>query len=129
MFTRYRTNSKPFRFKTRPDFFGSPIRTANRTRIRPVPCKRKAESYKLVSGSEFVRNRVIVVLNNIIRRTKQREQIIISSKCNFNTVLILYTMPVLYRTGHLSVLNPLVPPNILQDKENCLCEENFLETS
>ena len=50
VFTRYRTNSKPFGLKTRPDFFGSPIRTANRTRIRPVlwvpwvPCKRKAES-------------------------------------------------------------------------------------
>ena len=37
VFTRYWTNSKPFQFKTTPDFFGSPIRTANRTRIRPVP--------------------------------------------------------------------------------------------
>ena len=63
--TRYRTNSKPFGFKTTPDFFGSPIRTANGTRIRPVPwvpCKRKAESYKLVNGSEFIRSRVNVVL-------------------------------------------------------------------
>ena len=68
VFTRYRTNSKPFRFKTRPDFFGCPIRTANRTWIRPVPwvpCKRKAESYRLVNGSEFVRTRVNVVLVEI----------------------------------------------------------------
>ena len=64
VFTAYRTNSKPFQFKTRPDFFGSPIRTANGTRIRPVPwvpCERKAESYKLVNGSEFVRTRVKIV--------------------------------------------------------------------
>ena len=64
VFTANRTNSKPFQFKTRPDFFGSRIRTANRTRIRPVPwvpCKRKAESYKLVNGSELVRSRVNVV--------------------------------------------------------------------